>query len=205
MRISLITLVVLAALPAFAQSSGSYAARLAAHRLHYAREFVTEPRSPLTAADTALLDFFPADSTWLLPARLERTPHSEPFDLPTYSGRTARYQQYGRLTLFRNGDSLSLNIYQNLRLVAQKEYEDYLFVPFKDLTSAQTTYGGGRYLDFRLGDIGADGILWVDFNKAYNPYCAYSDGYNCPVPPRENHLPVAVEAGEKNFKGEKKH
>ena len=78
------------------------------------------------------------------------------------------------------------------------QYRDYLFVPFKDLTNAHETYGGGRYLDFRMKDIeGASCVL--DFNKAYNPYCAYSEGYNCPIPPRENHLEVRVEAGEMGF------
>ena len=88
------------------------------------------------------------------------------------------------------------------------EYQDYLFLPFKDLSNGNQTYGGGRYLDFRQGDIhekAGESWLILDFNKCYNPYCAFSDGYNCPVPPQENHLPMAVDAGERQFKGEKKH
>ena len=60
------------------------------------------------------------------------------------------------------------------------------------------SYGGGRYLDLRMKEIEGDKI-YLDFNKAYNPFCAFSAGYSCPIPPKENHLKVAIEAGEKNF------
>ncbi|MBP6826735.1 MAG: DUF1684 domain-containing protein, partial [Saprospiraceae bacterium] len=99
----------------------------------------------------------------------------------------------------------SLQIYQNIRLLTSQKYFDYLFLPFKDTTNGDTTYGGGRYLDLRLDNIGSDQMMEIDFNKAYNPWCAYSDGYNCPIPPATNHLEMAVEAGEKVFRGEKKH
>ena len=69
-----------------------------------------------------------------------------------------------------------------------------LFLPFQD--SSADSYGGGRYLDIRTGDI-RDGKLVLDFNRCYNPYCAYKEGYSCPIPPVENRLPVAIEAGEK--------
>jgi len=78
-------------------------------------------------------------------------------------------------------------------------YRDYLFLPFKDATNGDSTYGGGRYIDIRMSEIN-NNTLTIDFNKAYNPYCAYSDGFNCPVPPLENHLEVALEAGERKFK-----
>jgi uncharacterized protein (DUF1684 family) len=78
-------------------------------------------------------------------------------------------------------------------------YKNYLFVPFKDLSSGKETYGGGRYLDFETTAIKEDLVI-LDFNKAYNPYCAFSSGFSCPIPPKENHLNVRVEAGEKNFK-----
>ena len=76
--------------------------------------------------------------------------------------------------------------------------KNYLFVPFTDLTSGGESYGGGRYLDFFMDDI-KNNYLEVDFNKAYNPYCAYATGFNCPIPPAENDLPVSIIAGEKNF------
>ena len=175
------------------------------HREHYKQEFVNESRSPLTEEDTALLDFFRADPGWRVSARFERTPDTEPFDMPAYSGRSAKYQQYGVLYFDKNGKTYSLQIYQNIRLLTSQKYFDYLFLPFKDTTNGDTTYGGGRYLDLRLDNIGSDQMMVIDFNKAYNPWCAYSDGYNCPIPPATNHLEMAVEAGEKVFRGEKKH
>jgi hypothetical protein len=78
------------------------------------------------------------------------------------------------------------------------EYRDYLFLPFKDATSGQETYGGGRYLDLRTGDI-QNGQVMLDFNRSYNPYCAFKEGYPCPIPPKNNVLSVSIEAGEKAY------
>lgn len=187
------------------QSDSSYTDIIARHRQVYKEHFITETRSPLTEADTSLLDFFSPDPEWRVTARFERTPDAQPFEMPTYSGKSARYQQYGTLTFEKKGKTHSLAVYQNLRFMTSQKYFDYLFLPFNDLTNDDTTYGGGRYLDLRTGDISADGYLVLDFNKCYNPWCAYSDGFNCPIPPKDNQLYIAVPAGEKNFKGEKKH
>lgn len=183
----------------------AFSAEIARHREHYKQEFLTEPRSPLKAADTAFLDFFPADPAWRVVTRFERAPDAQPFDLPTYSGLTRRYQKYGVLHFEISGKPYQLSVYQNLTLIQQEAYKDHLFLPFKDRTNGDSSYGGGRYFDLSRTDISADGTLILDFNKCYNPWCAYSDGYNCPIPPAENHLEVAIVAGERNFKGEKKH
>ena len=79
------------------------------------------------------------------------------------------------------------------------EYRDHLFIPFADATTSNETYEGGRYIDLNISDI-KDGIIIIDFNKAYNPYCAYDHDYSCPLPPKENHITIAVRAGEKRFK-----
>ena len=193
----------------YAQESGlSFAEEIEQHRQHYKQEFLDEPRSPLSAKDTAYLDFFPADESWKVTALFSPTPDEEVFDMPTYSGKTAQYRKYGTLTFEREGVSYVLCIYQNIRLLSMEKYQDYLFLPIKDSSNGETTYGGGRYLELTLGDIverDGQAIMVIDFNKCFNPYCAYSDGYNCPVPPRENHLSIAVNAGEKMFKGKKKH
>ncbi|MDO8366604.1 MAG: DUF1684 domain-containing protein [Saprospiraceae bacterium] len=181
-----------------------YFADINRHRNEYKADFLTNPRSPLAVADTAFLDFFPPDGAYQFFAQFERTPEAVPFELPTYSGQKRNYVQYGVLKFDFNGQAQSLNIYQNLHLVKDSIYHDHLFLPFKDLTSGETTYGGGRYLDFKQGDIYED-IMVLDFNKCYNPWCAFSDGYNCPIPPAANHLEIAIEAGERNFKGPKKH
>ena len=187
------------------QTDTTYAAEIARHREHYKQEFVSESRSPLTEQDTAMLDFFSPDPSWRISARFERTEDAMPFDMPTYSGRSAQYQQYGVLYFDKDGKTYSLQIYQNLRLLTSRKYYDYLFLPFKDITNDESTYGGGRYLDFKQGDISADNWMIIDFNKAYNPWCAYSDGYNCPIPPASNHLELPVNAGEKKYRGDKHH
>ena len=89
-----------------------------------------------------------------------------------------------------------MNIYQNLELISKPEYVDYLFVPFTDLTNGKGSYSGGRYIDTRIPP-GKKIVL--DFNKAYNPYCAYNGKYSCPIPPEENHLEVEIRAGVKDF------
>jgi uncharacterized protein (DUF1684 family) len=85
----------------------------------------------------------------------------------------------------------------------QEKLREYLFVPFGDATSGFESYGGGRYIEFYISDIKNNKVI-IDFNKAYNPYCAYTTGYNCPIPPAENLLTVAIPAGEKNY-GKKIH
>jgi uncharacterized protein (DUF1684 family) len=76
------------------------------------------------------------------------------------------------------------------------EQPEYLFCPFKDKTNGNQTYGSGRFLDFEEKDLEN---MVLDFNYAYNPYCAYNSNYSCPIPPFENHLDVEVLAGEKNW------
>ncbi len=117
---------------------------------------------------------------------------------PTYSGATQPYVKYGTATFRLKDTTLQLAVYQNLRLIRMPQYRDYLFIPFKDATNGEQTYGGGRYMDISKADI-EEGKLTIDFNKAYNPWCAYSDGYSCPVPPMENHLNVFVKAGERAY------
>ena len=85
-----------------------------------------------------------------------------------------------------------LTAYRNIDLSRLEGYRNYLFVPFTDLTNGESTYGGGRYLDLE-GPLG--NAVELDFNRAYNPYCAYGGAYSCPIPPIENHLGVAVRAG----------
>ncbi|MCC6410341.1 MAG: DUF1684 domain-containing protein [Saprospiraceae bacterium] len=194
---------------ALAAQSADFATELAAHRSTYKKEFLTEERSPLkAAADTLNLDFFPAAPEWVFRARFEVNPTLVPFNMPTYSGHSAQYQHFGTLYFQKDGKEHSLRLYQNLKLINKPGYEDYLFAPFKDHTNGETTYGGGRYMDMRMGNVEVEGkivYMALDFNRAYNPWCAYSDGYRCPIPPTENHLEFEVPAGEKMFKGERKH
>lgn len=183
----------------------AFTAEIARHRELYKAEFLSDSRSPLTAKDTALLDFFAANPGWRVIARFEPEANAVSFDMPTYSGRSKKFAAYGKAHFSIAGANYTLTLYQNQALLQQEGLKDHLFLPFKDHSNGDSTYGGGRYIDLHTGDIAADGTLVLDFNKCYNPWCAYSDGYNCPVPPPANHLELAVEAGEKNFRGEKKH
>lgn len=116
----------------------------------------------------------------------------------TSGKKTPRYFKYGRLSFTIRDTLLFLTVYQGEQLMATEKYRDYLFVPYTDLTSGEESYGGGKYLEFYKKDIKVNKIM-LDFNKAYNPYCAYTSGYNCPIPPRENDLNISLKAGEMVF------
>ena len=118
------------------------------------------------------------------------------FGMKTTTDRLPEYQAVGTLQFALKGRKRSLTVYRNIALSQKPEYINYLFVPFTDLSNGESTYGGGRYLEL-TGPLGHE--VELDFNRAYNPYCAYGGHYSCPIPPQENHLEVAVEAGVKAF------
>ena len=153
----------------------------------------------VTGTDKELFRFFPVDEKYKITALFEKKNDSKWFSMET-SGTTRKiFRVYGVLRLVINDTAIKMNIYQSQNLLNSDEYKDQLFLPFTDLTSGEETYDAGRYIDLVIGDI-ADNKLVIDFNKAYNPYCAYVSGkYNCPIPPKENDLPVAILAGEKIF------
>ena len=180
----------------------AYTTDILIHREAYKNDFLKNERSPLhSEKELANIHFFAPDESYRVKAKFTRTPDAKAFDLATYSGITKPYIQYGWLNFSLNGQTHKLAIYQSLNLRVMPQYRDYLFLPFKDITNGESTYGGGRYLDFKVTDI-QNGELIIDFNKAYNPWCAYADGYNCPIPPKENHLAIPVKAGEQNYGGE---
>jgi len=167
------------------------------YREKYKQEFLHSENSPLKAADLPYLQFYEADSTYRVEARFEKS-KSKSFEMPTYSGMNKTYVKYGVLKFRLHGRRQTLTVYRSLSLQTIAKYKDYLFVPFKDKTNGGETYGGGRYLDLKTTDLKSNTVV-LDFNRAYNPYCAYSTGYNCPIPPLNNHLAIAISAGEKNF------
>jgi hypothetical protein len=131
-------------------------------------------------------------------AVFEKMDDPKGFIMKTSGVKTKQYFKYGKLTFTLDNKTFHLTIYQSQDLMNDDKYRNYLFVPFTDLTTGNKSYGGGKYLDFEMKDI-INNTLLIDFNKAYNPYCAYARGYNCPIPPRENDLPVAIKAGEMDF------
>jgi uncharacterized protein len=179
-------------------SGQSFRQEIENHRTQYKEKFAYSTSAPIKESDLKYLRFFFPDSTYRVRATFEPTPSSQPFDMPTYSGMKKEFVKYGELHFILNGKEHTLSVYSNLALRAIPQYKNHLFLPFKDLTNARESYGGGRYIDLETTDI-KDSVVLLDFNKAYNPYCAYSDGFNCPIPPQENHLPVRIEAGEQNF------
>ncbi len=162
-------------------------------------EFSDSLKSPLTDSDRNLfknLDFFNIDSTYRIKAIFKRTPYEIPFPMKTTTSRAPMYVKYGEANFILNGSNCLLNIYQNIDLIKKEGYANYLFLPFTDLTNGNESYGGGRYLDLKIPD---DEHITIDFNKAYNPYCAYNHKYSCPIPPSENNLNIEIKAGVKKF------
>ncbi|WP_183567872.1 DUF1684 domain-containing protein [Mucilaginibacter sp. SP1R1] len=181
-----------------------YKTQLAEHRKSYIDDFLKDDHSPLKKDDLPFLRFYDADSTYRVTATVEVLMNQAAFVMPVFSGTAREYERYATIKFILKGKPVQLALYKSVALSKNPLYADYLFLPFTDDTNGTITYGGGRYIDLRTGDI-KNGSIVIDFNKAYNPYCAYSSGYSCPKPPDENRIGMAVEAGEKLFEGEKKH
>lgn len=166
------------------------------------KEFRDKAESPLKEEDFAAfkgLNYFPVDTDLRVTAQFTRTPSEKWFQMPTSSGKTKKFVKFGVLKFRIGRKPLTLSVYQMDPAVAAMfpEYADLLFIPFKDTTNRTESYGGGRYIDIRKPK-GTSVIL--DFNLAYNPSCAYGgEKWNCPIPPSENSLKVAIAAGEKRF------
>lgn len=164
------------------------------------KEYLVKETTPLRGENFEKFKghpFFPISSTYRVVAKLERIKNPEPFEIPTSSGKTKKYQAYAKARFSLGGKPQTLTLYQSLDLMQREEYRDYLFLPFRDSTNGKTTYGGGRYLDLRLPKEGEETLV-IDFNKAYMPYCAYNAyDYSCPVVPEENILSIPIKAGTK--------
>lgn len=143
------------------------------------------------------LEFFPIDEKYIVEAKFIRTVDAVPFEMPTTTERTPVYIKYAEVHFSIANEDLKLSVYRDTSFVNKPGLEDYLFLPFNDLTNGIETYGGGRYLDFRIpeGD-----TITLDFNRTYNPYCVYNPKYSCPIPPEENDLPIEIRAGVLDFK-----
>lgn len=163
------------------------------------REYADKKTSPLTAADLAqfkTLDFFAVDSKYCVVAKIKRTFDAKPFAMQTTTERSPMYIKYADLIFFIDGKQQSLEVYQSIKPAAIQAFSTDLFLPFTDLTSDKESYSGGRYMDLQIPD---GDLIMLDFNRAYNPYCAYNSKYSCPLVPKVNHLEVAIKAGVKKF------
>ncbi len=173
----------------------SLAARIEADRTAKDAFFRSSAHSPIPASgrsDFVGPAYYPVDVVYRLEGvRLEAFEDQRPsfVQMATSDGRQRRARYLGALRLVLHGRPSTLTAYD-----LSNGHDGALFVPFLDATSGSTTYGAGRYLDL---DRSPDGSYVLDFNLAYHPFCAYSPAYSCPLPPAENRLAIAIEAGER--------
>lgn len=161
------------------------------------RQFSDKEESPLKKKDLKRfeqLSFFPLNADYRVKAQFERSADSLPFWMPTTTGRKSRERIYGIVRFELAGKEQWLQVYQEVDTAGQALQGEYLFLPFGDGTNGDSTYPGGRYLDLSISDT-TDLVL--DFNQAYNPYCAYNAKYSCPILPPQNRLDVDIPAGVK--------
>ncbi len=161
------------------------------------REFKSGPNSPLAAGERALfkgLSYYDIDPGLRFRVKLNRYPDPQSVRLGTNTGEVRSALRYGYFEFQITGKTCRLQVYR---------VEDQpsgggpnLFIPFRDATSGKETYGSGRYIDLKEN---TTGYYQLDFNRAYNPYCAYGEGFSCPVAPAENTLAVPVRAGERIY------
>ena len=134
------------------------------------------------------LKYFEINPAFKIIGKIDKLTSGQTINISMSGGETEEYEAYGNITFEIEGVKCALKIFKTL--------EGNLFLPFKDLTSNKETYGAGRYLDFGINDVN-ENQLTIDFNKAYQPFCAYNHTFTCPVPPAENFLNVAIKAGER--------
>jgi uncharacterized protein (DUF1684 family) len=160
-------------------------------------QFKSDPSSPF-AGDTTFtgLKYFPVDPAYRIQARFLPVNRKQIIALNTSDGKVRNFRTYGYAVFAFNNQEYKLLILESMDL---GPLGGALFLPFGDATSAHDTYGGGRYLDVKREKGSASLIL--DFNRAYNPYCAYNHQYSCPLPPPENLLPIPIRAGERIYHG----
>ena len=165
----------------------------------YLKRYVKE-HEVVTGKDKELMSFYPANEKYLVSCEFERKLDMPWFRMESSGPIKKNHRVYGVIHFKINDTTVALNIYQSQDLMATPQYKDHLFIPFTDATTGDETYESGRYIDIDIKDISGEKVT-IDFNKAYNPYCAYVSGkFNCPIPPAENRLIVAMKAGEKAFR-----
>lgn len=168
------------------------------YKAEFKEGFLTSPRSPLDSLDLQFLRWFPYNETFRVACTIEKL-DTDQIQIPTYSGLNRKYRPYAKLHFMIEGQHFHLTVFRYEEPGFASKLAP-LFLPFKDVTNGSETYGGGRYINVAVSDLEHESFL-LDFNRAYNPWCAYSDGFNCPIPPFENHLAIAVNAGESNYAG----
>lgn len=193
LRTSNLLAVALLAVSACSAKPLPYADEIAAFRAEKDASFKADDESPIPEGQRAAfagLRYFDLNERLRVPAALTESPESSQIiEMDTTAGNRDRFRVIGRLEFSLDGQKHTLTAFVQERATDARR----LFVPFGDATNRKETYGGGRYLDLSRSSIG---IYDLDFNRAYNPFCVYDVRYECPLPPRENRLPVEIRAGE---------
>jgi uncharacterized protein (DUF1684 family) len=186
-------LLLLALLAAACAAPADYTDEIAVWRAEKDDFMRHSAESPVPAPERATfapLPYYPIDEQYRVPAALRVAQGAEVIELGTSTGVPRRMRKAGTLAFTLQGEPLTLSAFADLDDTQLRR----LFVPFGDLTNGTETYYGGRYLDL---DRTGSGVYDLDFNRAYNPFCVFDPGFECPVPPRENRMRVPVPAGEK--------
>lgn len=197
MKKILLFVLCLCAVQSFAQTDSVKAVmEITAFQKKLNEEFRDRKQSPLDPKDFARFkshDFFPINLNYRVNAKLIVTEGTPFMAMKTTTSRFSTERVFGYVTFTLSDRAFKLPVYQSKDLMQTAEYADYLFFPFADATNGKETYGGGRYIDLRIPKEGDS--LVIDFNMAYNPYCAYSSRYSCPLVPAENQMDIAIPAG----------
>ncbi|MDP5046878.1 MAG: DUF1684 domain-containing protein, partial [Saprospiraceae bacterium] len=139
-----------------------------AYRKTHLDELLADPRKPITPEEKNLIKYFSYKKSWQVEAEYVPLEKEPVFQMPTYSGVTRDYRKFATATFTHGPEKITVYLYQNMTLIRQPQFKDYLFLPFKDDTNGVESYGGGRYMDVRLSTV-KDGKIILNFNKAYNP------------------------------------
>lgn len=177
-------------------SQSAYELKIDSLRTNKDKRYADTTYSPLhkdSIASFTGLKYYKAAEAYNVTAKFKKK-LGKPFKMTTSSGKVKEFRTYGYAKFKLNGKRFKLPVYQNLKLMKNPMYRDYLFIPFTDLTNAHETYAAGRYIE---GKTPEGKTINLDFNQCFNPYCHYRTGFNCPIPPLENHLNTRIEAGEK--------
>ncbi|MGK7391874.1 MAG: DUF1684 domain-containing protein [Candidatus Cyclobacteriaceae bacterium M2_1C_046] len=176
------------------ETEAEYKERITKEREDKEQFMRSSRESPFKNREYKGLKYFEPDPAYKVMARFDPVEVEEIMLLPTSDNKQMRYRKYGYAEFELHDENNRLLI---LELADGSEDEGNLFIPFGDATSADQTYGAGRYLDIKHNP--KEVVVLLDFNNAYNPYCAYNEEFSCPLPPKENLLIVPIQAGEKNY------
>lgn len=178
----------------YKKMENKYVKRIKRLRAHYNQYIKYYEDSPLEQDEISFfdeLDYFEIDENYKIKAKFIELEQKDTFNIPLTKEKKIKFLKYGKAIFSYHGEPQNLTLLKHIN-----DKSNRLFLPFKDKTNGSFTYGAGRYLDVK--DEGSNKII-IDFNLAYNPYCAYNVNYKCPMVPKENVLDKEIKAGEKAF------